>query len=90
MRTLPIPDGWAEANGGTRAVIGEPGDPPRTDVRPAEYIVTRSELYPGRACFTALVALDDDDRAALAAGHVLVLTLDGGEVPWSIGTHPAP
>lgn len=85
MRAVPIPDGLAEASGGQRVVIGEPGDPTRDDVRPCEYILTESTLYPGRPCVTALIALDDDDRAAIAAGALLTLTLDGGEVPWSIG-----
>lgn len=84
---VPIPDGLAEASGGRRVVIGEPGDPTRTDVRPAEYIVTESHLYPGRPCCTALVRLSDDERAAVARGALLALTLDGGELPWSIDTY---
>lgn len=90
MRAIPIPDGVAEASGGRRVVIGEPGDPTRDDVRPCEYVVRLSELYPGRPTFTALVDLDDDDRAAIAAGARLSLTLDGGEVPWSMSVEPAP
>lgn len=85
MRAIPIPDGVAEASGGRRVVIGE-SDPTRDDVRPCEYVVTPSALYPGRPCVTALIELDDDDRAALAAGAKLALTLDGGELPWSIAT----
>lgn len=86
MRPIPIPDGLAEASGGRRVVIGEQGDPTRDDVRPCEYIVVESALYPGRPCVTALIELDDADRAAIAHGARLTLTLDGGEVPWSIGT----
>lgn len=86
MRPIPIPDGVAEASGGRRIVIGEPGDPTREDVRPCEYIVTESALYPGRPCVTALIELDDEDRAALSAGAHLSLTFDGGELPWSLAT----
>ena len=81
---IPIPDGVAEAMGGRRVVIGEPGDPTRTDVRPCEYVATDSTLYPGRPCFRALVMLTEDERAAVAVGAPLWLTLDGGELPWSI------
>ena len=89
MRPLPIPDGVAEALGGKRVVIGEPGDPTRDDVRPCEYVVTASELYPGRPCVQTLVDLDDADRAAIADGARIWLTLDGGEVPWSLTVWPA-
>lgn len=88
MTPIPIPDGAAEAAGGRRVVIGEPGDPTRDDVRPCEYVVTPSRLYPGRVAFTALVELDDNDRAAIAAGAKLSLTLDGGELPWSLEVQP--
>lgn len=81
---VPIPDGVAETMGGRRVVSGEPGDPTRTDVRPCEYVVTESELYRGRPCVHALVALDDEDRRRIAGGARLWLTLDGGEVPWSL------
>lgn len=84
IRAVPIPDGVAEAMGGTCVVIGEPGDPTRTDVRPCEYVVTASALYPGRPCVHALLELDPADRDALAAGGRLLLTLDGGELPWSL------
>jgi hypothetical protein len=70
--------------GGQRAVIGEPGDPTRDDVRPCEYVVTPSTLYPGRPTVSALIELDDDERAAIAAGARIWLTLDGGELPWSL------
>ena len=90
MRAVPIPDGMAEAAGGIRKVIGEDGDPTRDDVRPCEYILRPSELYPGRQTFTALVALDDEDRAAIAAGGRLALVLDGAEVPWSLQVVPWP
>lgn len=86
MRPIPIPDGLAESMGGRRVVIGELGDPTRDDVRPCEYVYTASALYPGRPCVTALIELDDEDRAALAAGARLSLTLDGGELPWSLAT----
>lgn len=89
MRAIPIPDGVAESVGGTRVVIGEPGDPTRDDIRPCEYIVLPSALYPGRPTITALVDLDDDERAAIAAGAKLWLTLDGGELPWSLAVAAA-
>lgn len=41
-----------------------------------------------RPCVTALIELDDDDRAAIAAGARLSLTLDGGELPWSLAVEP--
>lgn len=84
MRPVPIPDGVPEAMGGQRLVIGEPGDPTREDVRPCEYVVTRSELYPGRPCVWALVELDDEDREAIARGARIWLSMDGGELPWSL------
>jgi hypothetical protein len=89
MRPIPIPDGWAEANGGRRVVIGEPGDPTRTDVRPCEYVLRTSVLYPGRPCLSALVELDDVDRRRIADGARLWLTLDGGELPWAIDVERA-
>lgn len=88
MHAIPIPDGWAEELGGRRVVIGEPGDPTRTDVRPAEYLVRPSTLYPGQPSFGALIELDDHDRELLAAGGRLWLTLDGAEVPWSVVALP--
>lgn len=90
MRPVPIPDGVAEAMGGQRVVIGEPGDPTREDVRPCEYVFTPSDLYPGRPCVTALIELDDADREAIANGARLSLTLDGGELPWSLAVEPPP
>lgn len=92
MRPVPIPDavaaatradapdGWAE-----RHVIG--GEAGTT---PAEYVVTRSTLYPGRLEYHALIELDDEDRAAIAAGAHLTLSLDGAEVPWSLATYVTP
>lgn len=85
MRPVPIPDELLAAHpGARRAVIGEPGDVTRDDVRPCEYLVTASALYERAPCFTALIELDDDDRASIAAGARLSLTLDGAEVPWTI------
>lgn len=73
-----------------RTVLGAPGDPTNDDVRPCEYIVSPSTLYPGRHSFTAIIALDDEDRAALAAGAHLSFTMEGAEVPWAIGTFVIP
>lgn len=85
MNAVPIPDGVAEASEGRRIVIGEPGDPTRTDVRPCEYVVTPSELYPGRLVFSALVELDEAEVECIELGaRQFWLTLDGAEVPWSI------
>jgi hypothetical protein len=83
MRPLPIPDGVAEAMGGRRVVIGEP-DPTRDDVRPCEYVVTASKLYPGRPVVSALIEVSDEDRERIAKGARLWLHLDGGELPWAL------
>lgn len=88
MNAIPIPDGVAEAMGGKRIVIGE-SDPTRDDVRPCEYVLTASQLYPGRPVVTALVALDDEERRRIAAGAHISLTLDGGELPWSLSVEEA-
>lgn len=86
MSPVPISDALLAATpGGKRVVIGE-SDPTRDDVRPCEYLVVESDLYPGAPALHAIVELDDDDRAAIAAGAKLVLRLDGGELPWSITT----
>lgn len=87
MRAVPIPDGVAGRMGGRTVVIGE-SDPTRDDVRPCEYVVTESDLYPGRPRVWALVELDDDDRAAIAAGARIWLALDGGELPWELVVQP--
>lgn len=79
MRPVPIPKHY----GGDRVIIGE-SDPTRDDVRPCEYLVTASALYPGRGVYSALIELDDHDRAAIARGCRLILSLDGAEVPWAI------
>jgi hypothetical protein len=78
MRGVPIPPG-----SGRTIVIGE-DDPTREDVRPAEYVVRYSDLYPGKLAYSALVELDDDEREAIANGARIWLTLDGAEVPWSL------
>lgn len=88
MRAVPIPDGVAERMGGVRKVIGEPGDPTREDVRPCEYVVTPSQLYPGRASVHALIEVEPNEREAIAAGAQLWLTLDGGELPWTLQVQP--
>lgn len=91
MMPVPIPDemlgAFRDATGGQaeRLVLGEP-DPTRLDLRPAEYVVHPSTLFPGRSCYTALVRLSDEDRQAIVDGaEFVVLTLDGAEVPWSLG-----
>lgn len=85
MTPVPIP---AHLRARLRTVvIGEPGMSPADDgaPMPAEYALTPSTLYPGRACFNALVMLDDADLAHIAAGgRHLWLTLDGAEVPWAL------
>jgi hypothetical protein len=87
VRAIPIPDGVAEAMGGRRVVIGD-SDPTRDDVRPCEYVLTPSTIYFGRPAVHALVELDNDERAAIAAGARIWLTLDGGEWPWSLVVAP--
>lgn len=91
MRPVPIPDEalmQARAKYGleavARVVIGEPGDVTREDIRPAEYLVIPSELYPGAPTFVAVIELDDTERAAIADGGRLALALEGGELPWSL------
>lgn len=81
---LPMPAELAAELGALRRVVIGESDPTRDDVRPAEYAVTSSELYPGRAAFSVLVELDDAERQRIAAGARLLLRLDGGELPWSI------
>lgn len=83
MRAVPIPDGVAESMGGRRVVIGE-SDPTREDVRPCEYVLTQSKIYPGRPAVHALVEIEPEEREAIASGARLILTLDGGELPWAI------
>lgn len=84
MRATPIPDWWT----GARVVVGE-SDPTRDDVRPCEYAVTDSTIFPGRPAVHARVELDDRDREVLAAGGVLWMCMDGGELPWSIVAEPS-
>jgi hypothetical protein len=86
VRPIPIPDEVLAANPACRRVVIGENDPTRDDVRPCEYLVGPSTLYPGLPAVTALIELDDEDRAVLAAGGRLFLTLDGGELPWSIET----
>lgn len=69
-------------------VIGEPGMNPADEnaPTPAEYAVTASRLYPGHPTFHVLLVLSPAERAAIAAGDgaVVLLTLDGAEVPWQV------
>lgn len=84
MRAIPIPPGVAAAAEGRTIVIGD-DDPTRDDLRPCEYVVTPSDLYPGHYVYSALVEMDDSEVEAIAAGcRRFWLTLDGAEVPWSI------
>lgn len=78
---------WPKSVQGRRTIIGE-SDPTRDDVRPCEYIMGVSQLYMGRFTYTALIELDDEERKILAEGGKIMLTLDGGEVPWSLGVAP--
>lgn len=86
MHAVPFPDDLLE--GARRVVIGEPGDPTRDDVRPCEYAVTPSELYQGRPRVWVVVDMTDEERAALAAGGRVLLSMDGGELPWSLDVLP--
>lgn len=88
MRPVPISDELVEASvNGRREVIGEPGDPTNMVIRPVEYLVRPSILYPGRSTYTAVIKLDDEDRKLIAQGAILTLTLDGGELPWELELH---
>lgn len=90
MRALPISDEMLAAEpGAQRVVIGE-SDPTRDDVRPCEYLVVESDIYPGAPACLALIELDDADRSAIAEGAQLILRLDGGELPWSLTTRSIP
>ena len=93
MIPIPISDEVFEAvrnedPSANRMVIGEAGmNPADPDApMPCEYIVLPSKLYRGRHLFTVLVELNDEDRAAVARGAKLALTLDGGELPWTLRT----
>lgn len=79
MRPTPLPDSWT----GRRVILG-PADPTRDDLRPCEYAVRPSLEYPGRPRVLARVELDEEDRRLVAAGAVLWLELDGGELPWCL------
>lgn len=83
MRATPLPDSWA----GQRAIIG-PADPTRDDLRPCEYAVVPSREFPGQPKVLVRIELDDTDRAVLAAGCVLWLEMDGGELPWQLHITP--
>lgn len=77
MDPVPIPDGWAEANGGQRVVFGPPDGDPTGDVRSCEAIVTADGI-------SILIELDDDDRAKAAAGLPIWYTVLGhGLAPFS-------
>lgn len=79
MRATPLPGSWE----GHRAIIG-PSDPTRDDLRPCEYAVVSSQEFPGRPKVLVRIELDDTDRDLIAAGAVLWLEMDGGELPWQL------
>ena len=79
MRATPLPDSWE----GQRAIIG-PADPTRDDLRACEYAVAPSLEFPGRPKVLVRIELDDTDRDLIAAGAVLWLEMDGGELPWQL------
>lgn len=84
-----MPPMLAHALGAERTVvIGEPGMNPADEAapQPAEYAVTASSLYPGRATYHVLLVLSRAEREAIAAGDgaTVLLTLDGAEVPWTV------
>ncbi len=83
MRATPLPDNWE----GQRAIIG-PSDPTRDDLRACEYAVAPSVEFPGRPRVLVRIELDDFDRQAIAAGCVLWLEMDGGELPWQLHITP--
>lgn len=79
MKPTPLPDSWA----GDRAIIG-PSDPTRDDLRACGYAVVPSIEFPGRPRVLVRLELDDHDQSLIAAGAVLWLELDGGELPWRL------
>lgn len=85
MRPIPIPEGVLEQ---VQTQIPEArvvtiGDPMR-DMHAVEYVAMPSLNYQGRPYVQAVIELDDDDRAAIAAGGHIILGIDGGELPWSL------
>ena len=80
-----LPSSWE----GQSVIIGPP-DPTRDDLRPCQYAIRASREFPGRPRVIARIELDDHDREIIAAGAVLWLELDGGELPWQLTlTDPA-
>lgn len=83
MRPIPIPDGVAEVNGGRRVIYTAPGgDMLDDDVRPVEAIVIDDPV--DLVQVAVLIELDDDDRAAAAAGLPIWLSFKGGMPIWGI------
>lgn len=76
----PTPDRPPERPG---TVVGRIGGEDSTI--PAWYRIWNHE---GALAFTTVVELDDNDRAAIATGANLMLTMFGAEVAWSVGTTP--
>ena len=79
MRATPLPESWE----GQRTIIG-PSDPTRDDLRPCEYAIVPSREFPGRPRVIVRIELDDSDRENIAAGAVVWLEMDGGELPWQL------
>lgn len=78
-RSLKIPEGAAERVGGVKVTIGG-----ENGTIPADYIVTKSLLYPGRCTYAVLIEFDERERRDIARGKLVWLCLEGAEVPWSL------
>lgn len=87
MRTVPVPDDFPAE--WPRVVIG-PSDPAHPDIHAVEYLVTPAKDEHGRdvPAFNAVLVLDDVDRATIAEGGRLVLTMFGAEVMWDMTVIP--
>lgn len=82
MRAAPIPD--AEVPEGARRIVmaGPDGDLTSTDIGPAEMLLVVGANGPE---YSARMVLDDEERAALAAGAPLWLTFVGLVPPFAAG-----
>jgi hypothetical protein len=80
MRPTPLTDEQvAQLGGGTRRVLAAPnGDLLDEHVAPLEVVI---QCPDDGIQVTSLWILDDDDRAAIAAGALIKLSVIGGQPP---------
>ncbi len=76
-----MPDGWFP--GGQRQIIGG-----ENDSEPAEYVIEPDTDYGLKV--TTLVQLEPIEIEQIAENGYLILTMWGGELPWSIRPAPNP